>query len=159
MQRCFCYFLQCLHTAKTFSAFCAATLVRKLEVCGRWVADTARAGDQRYILYHMTCSAYKNGKRKKELECWHLSPQAGITHDRALPSHGIFSQQPALEMAEHRLSAGYSELFLVSPCLSVWLLLSRLNCPYLNPRVFQLLPFQFSSQSCWWVSQQVTAWG
>lgn len=41
IQRCFCYFLQCLHTAKTFPAFCAATLVRKLEVCGRWVADTA----------------------------------------------------------------------------------------------------------------------
>lgn len=61
----------------------------------------SRTGDQRYILYHMTCSVYKNGKREKEMERWHLSPQAGITHDRALPSHQIFSQQLALEMAEH----------------------------------------------------------
>lgn len=102
IQRFFFTSEQCSHTAKTFSAFCAARLVRKLEVHGRCITDTARRRDQRYILYYVTsCLVYKNGKRKKETEQWDLSSQVTIMHDRTLPLHRIFSQQPALEMAEH----------------------------------------------------------
>ena len=37
--------------------------------------------------------------------------------------------------------------FLVLFCLHAWLLLYLLNCLYLNPRVFSLLPFWFSPPS------------
>lgn len=41
----------------------------------------------------------------------------------------------------------------------MWLLLSPLNCLYLNPEVFSLLLSQFSPWSCRWGNEQLSgAW-
>ena len=48
--------------------------------------------------------------------------------------------------------------FLVLLCMPVRLFLYLLNCVYLNPRVYSLLPFRFSPPSQQVGSEQVAAW-
>lgn len=55
-----------------------------------------------------------------------------------------------LGMAEH-LPLGSGE-FLDLLCLCMWLLLSLINCLFLNPWVFSLLPSWLSLPSCWWLN-------
>lgn len=78
-------------------------------------------------------------KEEGHLEWWHLSSQVTLMHDRALLSQ---------RWLKNCLLMGRSELISYFT-LCVQLLIHLLNCRYISPLVFPVLPFQFSSPSHW----------